>query len=533
MKNFKLMDKPELFQFIEMTSDEMVPGFLERCTVENLNEKLQKVREFKDMKVVGVDVYDTGVYRPSLSGPAAFFTEGDSKPLELEVPKFLRVRIEAYVGDGHTANIKVYLPYVWNERYVAMNGGGTASEFPYLWAVNPTSINMTEVYALRNHFAAASTDGSVDSFGMWGFKEGTDEWELHRMLYWSVRGNHELTVIAKAVCEIAYGKEPEYSYIVGTSGGGRQSISAIQLFPEDYDGAIAGYVAVPWIALHISEGWFAFVINNENHKIPIAKLEVMREAVLEKYGCLEKGYIDNDYRPTFDMYSLVGKETPVGPFTEEDARVLTKIYNGPTFTNGKKMRMCAAFNPFIPVWREVFGFGQIHMEEDGTPLWDRLYVVRQVLSWVLRKPDLQLSEITYEDLDWIYTSGEGIFRFFDGQNVDLRDFRDAGGKVIYNMASGDGMVPNITSNEYYAELVKYFGEEELNTFFRFYHTYGGGHTCLMDGVCGEQVHFGEEFKALMLWTEEGIDPEDLPTVVWDSDKHVETYGNPVKRYLIG
>src|SRR5215472_19261845 len=49
-----------------------------------------------------------------------------------------------------------------------------------------------------------------------------------------------MTVRAKQIIQDFYGEPPKYSYFVGCSGGGGQSMHEALQFPGDYDGIVAG-----------------------------------------------------------------------------------------------------------------------------------------------------------------------------------------------------------------------------------------------------------------------------------------------------
>jgi feruloyl esterase len=57
------------------------------------------------------------------------------------------------------------------------------------------------------------------------------------------RAIHELTVAAKTLSNTYYGSGPRLSYFNGCSTGGRQSLTAAERYPVDFDGIIAGAAA--------------------------------------------------------------------------------------------------------------------------------------------------------------------------------------------------------------------------------------------------------------------------------------------------
>src|SRR5205807_5132542 len=54
------------------------------------------------------------------------------------------------------------------------------------------------------------------------------------------RSTHEMTVAGKILVQAFYGRPPNYSYFTGCSTGGHQGLEEAQVFPDDYDGILAG-----------------------------------------------------------------------------------------------------------------------------------------------------------------------------------------------------------------------------------------------------------------------------------------------------
>jgi len=77
--------------------------------------------------------------------------------------------------------------------------------------------------------------------------------EPHQLVDFGYRSEHEMTVKSKLLIQAFYGNPPQFSYWNGCSTGGRQGLKEAQMFPNDYDGIIAGApanrTAMPlWIA---------------------------------------------------------------------------------------------------------------------------------------------------------------------------------------------------------------------------------------------------------------------------------------------
>src|SRR5690606_21281282 len=58
--------------------------------------------------------------------------------------------------------------------------------------------------------------------------------------------------VAMQLVQARYGALPDYNYFIGGSQGGHEGFDAVQRYPDDYDGVIAGYPAHNVLMLHLS-----------------------------------------------------------------------------------------------------------------------------------------------------------------------------------------------------------------------------------------------------------------------------------------
>lgn len=136
---------------------------------------------------------------------------------------FCRVEgvIEAEIG------FELWLPLgrAWNGKFLGAGVGGAAG------MLNTADMRR----GVARGYAAASTDT--------GHKASDATWMLGdpiRLANYEHRANHLLAVKAKEMIRAFYGAPPHYSYFTGCSGGGRQGLKEMQLYPGDYDGIISG-----------------------------------------------------------------------------------------------------------------------------------------------------------------------------------------------------------------------------------------------------------------------------------------------------
>lgn len=141
-------------------------------------------------------------------------------------------RIEGDIG------FEIWLPAPdhWNRRMLGTGVGGPAGYFNYT--------DMAR--GVNQGFVAASSD-TGHGYG--------EEWisDARKTENYAHRAYHLLTVATKQIATSFYSSPVAYSYFLGCSGGGRQGLREIQLYPDDYDGALIGApgLEVPLLAARL------------------------------------------------------------------------------------------------------------------------------------------------------------------------------------------------------------------------------------------------------------------------------------------
>ena len=164
----------------------------------------------------------------------------------------------------YATRFEVRLPTAWNGRYMFQGGGGTEGGTP---SATGTSNNGTNgismlvngyVVAAQNGghlntqlpptLAATATTPSILSQNMF-FSDAL------AVRDWGYNSIDVTTQTTKFLIDTYYGRQPDKSYFVGCSTSGRQGMAMTQLFPDYYDGVIAGdpFFIPPDISL--SETW--------------------------------------------------------------------------------------------------------------------------------------------------------------------------------------------------------------------------------------------------------------------------------------
>jgi feruloyl esterase len=167
-------------------------------------------------------------------------TDSFYKPLPVTVP-LCRVEgtIEGNIG------FELWLPMNgrWNGRLLGAGVGGDAGVFNY----NDMSRRLSE------GFATVTTDS--------GHKVSQARWmsDSKARIDYEHRAVHLTTLAAKRIVASFYGKSADRSYFLGCSGGGRQALKEMQVYPADYDGVVAGAPGPYMPLISVRMMWFSLM----------------------------------------------------------------------------------------------------------------------------------------------------------------------------------------------------------------------------------------------------------------------------------
>ena len=141
-------------------------------------------------------------------------------------------------GKPYALQFELRLPATWNKRFFYQGGSG----------VDGTLFVATGQYlaggatrnALLDGYAVVTTDsGHIAETGAanGGFLFAVDP---QARLEYGDQQIPQVTAAAKKVINSFYGAQPDKSYFLGCSNGGRQAMIAAQKYPELFDGIVAG-----------------------------------------------------------------------------------------------------------------------------------------------------------------------------------------------------------------------------------------------------------------------------------------------------
>jgi len=399
--------------------------------------------------------------------------------------EFCRVAATLTPTSDSDIKIEVWLPMpraggapgntAWNGKYQAVGNGGWAGVISY-----PA---MAE--ALQGGYATASTDTGHEG-GRGTFALGHPE----KLVDFAWRSEHEMTAKAKQVIEAFYGSGPKLSYWNGCSTGGRQGLKAAQLFPEDYNGIIAGAPANRTaISLWIADA----VLKDPARFIPPSKYPVIHEAALAACDAgdgVKDGLIDDPRQCRFDPAVLQCKDGD-GPscLTAPQVAAARQIYSNAVNPRTKQ----DLFASFVP--GSELGWGvQAAGPEPSANIYDQYrYVVFKDPNWDWKTFDFD-KDVVKGDLP------ENLI--MNATDPNMQKFFSRGGKLILYHGWSDSQVPPVNTIKYYDQVVAQLGgAAKAAEHVRLFMAPGMGHC-----AGGEGPNAFDKVKALEDWVERGKAP---------------------------
>jgi feruloyl esterase len=426
---------------------------------------------------------DTAVTKAELVPAGAFEAPGGGAPRGPDpyrsLGAFCRVAATLTPTSDSDIKIEVWLPAAgWNGKYEAVGNGGWAGVISY----------GEMAAALRAGYATASTDtGHVGGRGT--FAMGHPE----KLVDFAWRSEHEMTAKAKRLIEAFYGSAPKRSYWNGCSTGGRQGLKAAQMFPEDYDGIIAGAPANRTaLSLWIADA----VLRDPARYIPPAKYPVIHRAALAACDAgdgLADGLIGDPRQCRFDPAVLLCKEGD-GPscLTAPQVAAATQIYsNAVNRRTGQEL-----FASLVPGSELGWGAQAAGPEAQAMTLDQYRFVVFKDANWDWRTFDFD-KDVEKGDLP------ENVV--MNATNPDMQPFFSRGGKVLLYHGWSDPLVPPVNTIKYYEQVAaRVGGAAKAGEHIRLFMAPGMGHC-----AGGEGPDTFDKVKALEDWVERGQAPARL------------------------
>jgi feruloyl esterase len=443
---------------------------------------------------------------------------------------FCRVQITLTPVDGSTIQMEVWLPppSAWDGRFQGTGNGGFQGTI---------SISELAAAVARGDATANSDQGHVGANADASFIVGHPQ----SFVDFGYRATHLMTVTGKQVVQAYYGKPQDYAYFAGCSSGGRQALKEAQMFPDDYNGILAGDPANDWVNLNVDQIYVVQV--NETDPagtIPPADYALINQAVLAQCGATDgvqdPGFVANPRLCHFDPSVLQcpnGQSS--GCLTAQQIQTVLAIYKGPT--DGRTGE--SLFPGFEPGSETLWG----SITPTGTP--GGFAVAQSYFQYfVFGDPNWNYLTLNYtSDVTLAEQQDHGVV---GALNANLARFAGNGGKLIQYHGWADSTIASGSSTNYYTRVamgragntveqrtdavatpVSQIAFNQVYEYYRLFMVPGMGHCTGGPGpfVFGQPAQLPvpvedaqhDILTALEQWVEKGVAPEEIVATKYVND----------------
>ncbi|KAK1961553.1 tannase and feruloyl esterase [Colletotrichum sublineola] len=464
----------------------------------------------------------SSVFSPSIFGAEILGLEaslvtnygGPAPTAGLEGPAFCNVTVTyTHPGQHDSIILETWLPVAWNQRLMAVGGGG--------YAAGRLDYGYETMYGgIAQGYAAITTDAGL------GYAQEPSPWALNspgnvNLYNLQNLGSVSLndgTMIGRSLIKSFYGQEPTYSYWIGCSQGGRQGLILAQRYPDLYDGIVAGAPAASTV-LTSSMFWPQQIMNELGEYPYPCEFDAIVKAAISACDGLD-GVVDGVISDAdgclgaFDPFSVVGTSTACAQVdgaektvTEAAAVVANATWHGMVTADGETKY--PGLPPGADLSGNLLGLGGLAATvcgEDGCAGAPSVLASSWIRLFLARNPAFEFANLTRKEFDTLVRAGEQYSSLLESVDPDLRAFKAAGGKMVTYHGLADGTIPPAATENYYKAVSDI--SPDVRDFYRYFEAPGlahcfGGATSAPAGL----------FEQLRVWVENGTAPEHTPVSV--------------------
>jgi feruloyl esterase len=424
------------------------------------------------------------VARGAFHAAPAFPRPDGLVPTYADLPAFCRVAGSIKPVADSDIGFEVWLPAQdWNGKFVGVGNGGLSGEIFY-WSMSEP---------LKRGYAVAGSDtghrgaGDDASFAL-GHAE--------KLVDFTYRATHEMTVAGKALTAAFYGSSPAKAFFAGCSAGGRQALTEAQKYPGDYDAIAAGAPGHHWGTTGVGAFWAsAAMLKTPASRLPPSALSLLHEGALDRCDAADgvtDGVIDDPRSCAFDPQALqCAAGTTTGCLNADQVVAARAIYRGPF-----NARTGVPIMPGLPVGSEL---GWSFLVQGDQPM-------KLIVSG--------LQHLVFEDSRWDYRAFDwerdvervrtSRTQLYDATNPDVGAFVARGGKLLLYHGWTDPLIAAQNSIDYVAQVEATLGAAKTRNAVRLFLAPGMNHCS-----GGEGPSVIDIIGALDAWSDTGRAPEVL------------------------
>ncbi|WP_171019955.1 tannase/feruloyl esterase family alpha/beta hydrolase [Hydrogenophaga sp. 2FB] len=412
-------------------------------------------------------------------------------------------------GVRYGINVELRLPLQWNGRFQFQGGGGVDGVVREAYGTLREGVTP----ALAQGSAVVSTD-----FGHTGTstRDATFGLDPQARIDWGYNAVDKTTQLGKAIVERFYGKQPNHSYYVGCSGGGRQGMMASQRLPQHFDGVVSGAPILEQHAAQVGSLYgiqaFAAIAPTDAGGLPILSRAysdgdraLIVKGLLQACDALDgaaDGLIENYQACRFNpaVLQCTGAKTDTC-LSSAQVTALTKAMAGPRNSKGEQLYPGIPWDTSISgaTWRGNW----LGTSTTGEP--NAARATNQSIKYVFMtppKPDFDYFRFNVDtDVQLLAESA----KITAATSTDYSAFKQRGAKTIVFVGLGDSLVNPAGVNHWYKNLVDASGGlAATQQFARLYNVPGMEHCS-----GGSALDVFDPVTPLYDWVEKGVAPTTL------------------------
>ncbi|EIM87541.1 tannase and feruloyl esterase [Stereum hirsutum FP-91666 SS1] len=371
-------------------------------------------------------------------------------------------RIYAQVNTTESSSLKfeAWLPDLWYGRLITIGSGGLSACIDY---------NDLDYTTSSFHFAAIASDSGHD-----GDTAAPLMNEPEVINDFSFQAVHASAELGKQVVQQYYSRSAAKSYYTACSNGGRQGMQAALLYPQDFDGILAGSPAVDFNHLL---GWLAILGrdvgapngNSSSSFIPDALWPVVSAAIMEQCDLLD-GVADQMLTEPDDCFfdpsvllcpPSVANADSDACLTADQIVSLEKIYS--PLINDKGVELWPRYDPLAEntTLRQLTFSGSIFSYP--TSWWQ---------NTIYNDTNYSFDKFGIQDIEFADTINPGGIAAFSG---NFSAFRQRGGKIVTFHGREDGLIASGNSKRFYDLATSTLSLPNLDDFYRLFLVPGLAH----------------------------------------------------------
>jgi tannase len=518
------------------------------CTVSNVQAALPANGTLLGLDLLPLTVTAGAVYNASV-GMGMGSTSGGA------TYNYCNVTVSyTHTGKNDVVALKFAFPEpsTFKNRFYLSGGGGF-------------SLSSDATGGLTNGAASGATAAGYDAFD-YSYDEkvlygnGSINWDATYAFAYTALG--ELTKIGKPLTQGFYGlnETKVYTYFEGCSDGGREGMSQVQRWGEEYDGVVTGAPAFRFAQQQVHHVYPATVEQVMGYFPPPCALDKIVNATITACDPLD-GRTDGVISRTdlcqlnFNLSSLIGesyycaaesstslgfgfskrqmgggaagsqsstKPEQNGTITADDIAVAQAVYDGLHNSEGKRAYLSWQIGSDLgdadPTYDNTTDSWKINIPSTGGE-----YVTKFIQ--LLDIDNLEnLDNITYDTLvEWMNT---GMIRYLDSLQTtvpDLTPFQSSGAKLLHYHGESDPSVPAASSVHYwqsvrsimYPNMTDSEAQDAMSEWYQFYLIPGAAHCGANSLQPGPYPQ--DNMATIIDWVENGIKPSRLNATVSSGD----------------